>query len=134
MTNQTRATARITVEKGIEAYHASGTLPKQGRFAQTHNERWYACGLGAFIQATPGITFMGMGDSYINYFGGPYTYGFIEGFDEGGVVVPDSMRETMRFQEGVEDGKALWEAVKNGLPPSKDLDRELAELPEPAIV
>lgn len=136
---------RITVEKGIEAYHVSGATPIRGQFTSVNKGIKYACGLGAFVLATPGMTFMGLGDSYMNYFGSPYTYGFIEGFDEGNVTVSDLMRKMLRFQEGVEDGKALWEAVKNGLPPNKesevkklveDLDRELAELPglEPVIV
>ncbi len=120
-------TRRISVEEGVAAFQASGRTPRQGFWVSDETvyssgrtkEVSIACGLGAVYAAgmlgvtDPQVDGLAAERAAILALGGDYVDGFTSGFDQ--VPLPIT-KKNPRFRDGYEDGAAVWEAVKNGVP------------------
>ena len=93
-------TERISVEQGIEAYRATGMVPKRCSWGGSQG----GCGLAA-IGRQEGIE-NELSKYFYHRLGPEYTWGFIHGFDGASASLAKE-----RYAQGFEDGTALREAI-----------------------
>jgi hypothetical protein len=118
---------RLTVEMGVGSYEVTGARPERGTFARfVHPEGTggavleAACGLGVLVEAgsIPRLAGEAHYDAASRALGRPYAEGFAYGFD--GDAIPaerwSCSSDRDRTLEGYRDGRALWAAVKDGVP------------------
>ena len=115
---------RVTVEMGVGAYGATGARPERGTFARFAHPGGAvleaACGLGVLVEAgvIPRLAGEAPYDAASRTLGRPYAEGFAYGFD--GDPMPAERwsysPDRARTLEGYRDGRALWAAVKDGVP------------------
>lgn len=118
---------RLTVEMGVGAYQVTGARPERGTFASFTSPEAAggtvlesACGIGVLVEA--GLISRLPGERHYEAarreLGRPYTEGFAYGFD--GAPMPRELwphgPDLERMIEGYRDGRALWAAVRDGIP------------------
>lgn len=93
---------RITVELAIEAYRSTGRIPTQ----RITDDGIRACGLGVMYAHD----FHGTCELDAKYAGG-----FVYGFDSGIPSMELMCTYPAQTRQGIEDGAALWEVVKDSV-------------------
>lgn len=136
---------RVTVERGVGAYRATGSRPERGTFARFAHPGGTggavleaACGLGVLVEAglVPCLAGEAHYDAASRELGRPYAEGFAYGFD--GETKPverwSDGPDLARMLQGYRDGRALWTAVRDGVPSSVPDFPPAGWTPEPTAI